>query len=85
MARPVRIRRSYTGDRSRLSRLEMAVEKDPRLSDGQKTEVSEHIRKLVTLLMELDSKLPPLPNPGQPTLPGGKDERRRRRQPVETA
>jgi hypothetical protein len=77
MARPVRVRKSYTGDRSRLSRLELAVEKDPRLSLDQRQALSEQIRKLVGLLMELDSKLPPLPptsdSPARPKRPRKRD------------
>lgn len=60
MARPVRVRERYTSDRSRLLRMEMAVEKDPRLSPEQRTAISEQIRKLVATFMELDSVLPPL-------------------------
>lgn len=55
MARPVRIRLTYTGDRSRLTRLEEAVEKDPRLEVEKKSEVLESIRRLVGLLAELDA------------------------------
>lgn len=58
MARPVRMRLTYTGDRSRLSRLEEAVEKDPRMEPEKKAEVLEHIRKLISLFLELDRRLP---------------------------
>lgn len=57
MARPVRVRKSYTGDRSRLSRLEEAVEKDSRLPDEKKAEALGLIRQLVVLLMEIDGDL----------------------------
>jgi len=60
MARPVRMRLTYTGDRSKLSRLEEAVEKDPRMEPEKKAEILEHIRKLITLFLELDRKLPPV-------------------------
>jgi len=59
MARPVRIRKSYTGDRSRLSRLEEAVEKDPRLLSEKKAEVLDLVRKLISLFMEVDQNLAP--------------------------
>lgn len=61
MARPVRMRKTYTGDRTKLARLEEAVLKDPRLSDEKKTQVLDQIRQLVGLLMGLDSNLPPVP------------------------
>lgn len=60
MARPVRIRLTYTGDRSRLSRLEEAVEKDQRLNPDDKAETLDLIRKLLAVLMKLDRELPPL-------------------------
>lgn len=59
MSRPVRRRSSYTGDRSKLSSLELAIEKDQRLSDAEKQAVSTQIRKLVALFIELDSKYAP--------------------------
>jgi hypothetical protein len=64
MARPVTVRETYTRERSRLSRLEMAVEKDPRLGPEQKSKAAASIRGLVQVLMDLDSTLglaPPLP------------------------
>ena len=58
MGRPVRMRLTYTGDRSRLSRLEEAVEKDPRLQPEKKAEILDLIRKLLTAFMETDVSLP---------------------------
>ena len=58
MARTVTVLRSYTGVRSRLSRLEIAVEKDERVSPEDRANVREHIRRLVSLLMAVDAKLP---------------------------
>ena len=79
MARPVSIRQSYTQDRSRLARLELAVEKDPRLTPEQKCSITESIRRLVTLFMELGT-LPPLA-----ALPRGlANGSRRRRQRTTT-
>lgn len=78
MARPVRVRESYTGDRSRLSRLEIAVEKDPRLNGEQRSGVTELIHKLISALMDLDSKLPPLPH-------GEANGKRRRRKVARAA
>jgi len=57
MARPVTVRKSYTADRSRLVRLELAVEKDPKLSSEQKSNVTEKIRSLIQAFMELDGDL----------------------------
>ncbi len=62
MARPVTIRETYTRERSRLSRLEMAVEQDPRLGPEQKSKVAVSIRNLVQVLMDLDSTLGPGPS-----------------------
>lgn len=62
MARPIQTRLRYTRDRSRLAALEVAVEKDPRLTAEQKSSVSEAIRGLIQRFMELDSSnLGPLP------------------------
>ena len=58
MGRPVRLRQSYTGDRSWLLKLEVAVERDPRLDDGQRSLVTTKIRELVELLAELDTTFP---------------------------
>jgi hypothetical protein len=55
----VRIRLTYTADRSRLSRLEEAVEKDPRMPPERKSEVMDHLRKLTALLLEQDRSMPP--------------------------
>jgi hypothetical protein len=77
MARPVSIRQSYTGDRSRLARLELAVEKDPRLTPEQKSSITESIRRLVTLFMELGT-LPPLGSRSD-GLENGSGRRRRQR------
>lgn len=60
MARPVRIRLTYTGDRSRLSRLEEAVEKDTRIPVEKREKVLEHIRALASLFIDLDRSLPPV-------------------------
>lgn len=60
MARPVRMRLTYTGDRSKLSRLEEAVEKDERLAAEEKAETLDLIRKLLAMLMKLDVGLPPV-------------------------
>lgn len=57
------MRLSYTGDRSRLSRLEEAVEKDPRMPADKKAAVLEHIRALVSLFLDLDRNLPPIMPP----------------------
>ena len=57
MARPVRIRKNFTGDRSRLTRLEEAVEKDERLGPEKKAEITELIRRLTGIFSELDGKL----------------------------
>jgi hypothetical protein len=54
------MRLTYTGDRGKLTRLEEAVEKDPRLTSEKKSEIMEHIRKLIALFMELDRDLPPV-------------------------
>ena len=72
MARPVAVKVSYTGERSRLSRLEMAIEKDPRLPQDQKTKAAMSIRGLVQALMDLDSTLGSLPA----SCPPGGDESR---------
>lgn len=78
MARPVRVRSSYTSDRSRLIRLEQAVEKDPRLTPEKKASVTEQIRKLVTMFMDLDGALPSLSEPnGAGDKPVGKRKKRR--------
>lgn len=77
MARPIRVRERYTGDRSRLLKLEMAVEKDPRLAPDQRTMLSEQIRKLVSMFMDLDSTLPPLAN--SETIAGQPAGRRKHR------
>lgn len=77
MARPVRVRTSYTSDRSRLLRLEQAVEKDPRLTPEKRAEVTEQIRRLVTVFMDLDSVLPPLSESSAGAKPAGKRKRRR--------
>jgi hypothetical protein len=60
MARPVRIRLTYTGDRSKLARLEEAVEKDTRLKPEVKAEILDLIRKLIAAFMKLDAGLPPV-------------------------
>jgi len=76
MARPVTVRQSYTGDRSRLARLELAVERDPRLTKEQKMSITEVIRRLVTLFMDLGS-LPPLPEVSEEEKMSSKPLRRR--------
>ena len=57
MGRPVRIRDTFTGDRSRLTRLEEAVERDPRLSSEERAELVGLIRQLLAKLIGLDAKL----------------------------
>jgi hypothetical protein len=42
-----------------LSRLEEAVEKDPRMTPERKGEVMDHLRKLLALLIEQDRNMPP--------------------------
>lgn len=57
MVRPLGIRRSYTGDRSRLSRLELAIEKDTRIPVEKRALAGKAIREAINMLMEIDSAL----------------------------
>lgn len=58
MARPVRVRERYTADRGRLTRLEEAVERDPRLDeDVEKYFIRAHLRELVSLFAKIDDRL----------------------------
>jgi hypothetical protein len=55
MVRPIRVRSTYTGDRSRLSRLELAIEKDPRLTAEERRAVGDSIRAVIKRLMQIDA------------------------------
>lgn len=61
MARPVRIRERYTADRSRLTRLEEAVEKDPRVTAEEKIMLHDLLRKAVSLFITIDDRLHAMP------------------------
>lgn len=60
MARPVKVRIRYTKDRSWLARLELAVEKDARLTSEQKGNATAAIRSLISQFMDLDSAFAPV-------------------------
>lgn len=57
MGRPIRMRQSYTGDRSALLKLEVAIERDERLERVMRTTLTEKIKELVQLLSDTDSVL----------------------------
>jgi hypothetical protein len=72
MARPVKVRIRYTKDRSWLARLELAVEKDARLTSEQKGNATAAIRSLISQFMDLDSAFAP----AAPVAPAAEASRR---------
>ena len=54
MARPVKVREKYTTDRTRLCRLEEAVERDERLPDELRGKLREQLQNLTALFVEAD-------------------------------
>jgi hypothetical protein len=66
MGRAVKIRKSYTGDRTFLSRLENAIERDTRLSPDERSGARQTIQQLISCLMELDKS-----HPDSRVTPGG--------------
>ncbi len=63
MARPVKVRDRYTSERTRLARLEEAVEKDPRITDAEKSALRDLLHRLTAVFTAIDDRLPSLPAP----------------------
>jgi hypothetical protein len=57
MPRGVRQRTAYTGDRTRLSRLEEAIGRDARLSDQTREGAVGQVRQLIETLLRLDEQI----------------------------
>jgi hypothetical protein len=77
MARKVRVRERYTADRGRLTRLEEAVEKDPRVNPEEKVRLRELLQELVSLFVSIDNRLHSMPALAS-TVPAGVPRRRGR-------